>query len=97
MCAGVLQRPNIPASTLLSKKSLTVINVKPQAFLTIVAIRIAARKCSPRTLWQLSASSFCAAVVFVRSIFSLYTVKYYFASSFFLGVIACRLFYAKNE
>ena len=35
---------------------------------TIVASKTTARKYSPRTLWQLSTTSFCAALVYVRSI-----------------------------
>ena len=34
----------------------------------IVAIETTARKYSPRTLWKLSATLFCATVVFVRNI-----------------------------
>ena len=35
---------------------------------SIVAAKITAKKYSPRTLSELSATSFCAAVIFVRSI-----------------------------
>ena len=49
-------------------QSNAMYNIHAYGMTIIVATKITATKCSPRTLWQLSATSFCAAVIFVRSI-----------------------------